>query len=180
MKQSGKVALGGVTGALSLAFMLMTFFPYMTYALPAIAGALLIPLVIEAGTGTGWMVYAAVALLSGIIAPDPEAKVLFIAFFGYYPVLKSVLERLNKRWLEWLIKIGLFNVSMIGSYLLLLFVFHLDADEFVIGGVNLSYVFLLIGNITFFIYDYALTQLVGAYMRRLHPRIVRIIPRNWR
>ena len=48
MRQSGKVALGGIFGALSLMFMLMTVFPLGTYALPAIAGALLIPVVIEA------------------------------------------------------------------------------------------------------------------------------------
>ena len=82
LKQSGKVALGGIMGALSLMIMFLTAFPYMTYALPAIAGAVLIPVVIELGSKWAWMVYACVSFLSLLIAPSLEAKVMFIAFFG--------------------------------------------------------------------------------------------------
>lgn len=174
MRQSGKVALGGIMGALSLVFMLLTVIPVGSYALPAVAGAVLIPVVIEAGIGTGWMVYGAVALLSLIIAPDMEAKVLFLSFFGYYPILKSVLERIHKRWIEWLVKLAIFNSAMILSYVLLLFVFHLSMDEFIFGGVNLIFVFLLIGNVVFLIYDLALTSVISSYFRVLHPKLSRI------
>ncbi len=180
MKQSGKVALGGILGALSLVCMLLTLFPFGTYALPAIAGAVLIPVVIEAGVGTAWMVYGAVALLSLIITPDMEAKVLFVTFFGYYPVLKSQLERMKKYWIEWLIKLGVFNVTMVASYLLMLFVFGLETDTFEIAGFNLPLVFLLVGNVIFVIYDLALTNVISGYFRSIHPRILRVIPRNWR
>lgn len=180
MKPSGKVALGGVFGALSLMFMLMTFFPLGTYALPAIAGVLLIPVVVEAGAKTAWMVYAAVALLSLLIAPDMEAKVLFLAFFGYYPVLKAHLEKLRRRVVEWLIKLGVFNAAMVLSYLVMLFVFHLDPETFVVGGVNVALLFLLAGNVIFVIYDYALSNLVTVYYRALHPRLSRIFHMNRR
>lgn len=178
MKQSGKVALGGVFGALSLLFMLLTAFPMATYALPAIAGALLIPVVVEAGVKTGWMVYGAVALLSLFVAPDMQAKVMFIAFFGYYPVLKSQLERLSRRWVEWIVKLGIFNAAMILSYLAMLFVFGLETDTFVIGGVNIAWAFLLAGNVVFVIYDYALSNLVTVYFRVLHPRLSRVFRWN--
>lgn len=178
MKQTGKVALGGVFGALSLMFMLLTVFPLGTYALPAIAGAVLIPVVVEVGAGTGWMVYAAVALLSLLVAPDMEAKVLFVGFFGYYPVLKAQLERLRMRWLEWTIKFSVFNVSMVLSYVLMLYVFHLDPETFTFGGVNLAWVMLAAGNVVFLIYDFALTSLVGGYQRGLHPRLTRIFHLN--
>ena len=161
-------------GALSLVFMLLTIIPVGTYALPAISGAILIPVVIEAGVSTGWMVFGAVALLSIFITPDKEALVLFILFFGYYPTLKSTLERLHKRWLEWLLKILLFNSSMILSYLLVQFVFHINLDEFVVNGVNLAFVFLLLGNVVFVIYDLALTAMISSYMRVLHPKLLRI------
>ena len=87
MKPTGKVALGGVLAALSLTFMLLTFFPFATYALPAIAGAVLIPFVVEVNAKSAWLVYAAVAILSLFISPDIEAKTLFISLFGYYPIL---------------------------------------------------------------------------------------------
>ena len=180
MRPSGKVALGGVFGALSLMFMLMTFFPLGTYALPAIAGALLIPVVVEAGVKTGWMVYGAVALLSLLVAPDMQAKVMFIAFFGYYPVLKALLERLRRRAGEWLVKLGIFNLSMVLSYLVMLFFFHLDPEAFVIGGVNVALLFLLAGNVVFVIYDMALGSLVTMYFRVLHPRLSRLFQGNRR
>ena len=84
-------------GALSLMIMFLTAFPYMTYALPAIAGAVLIPVVIELGSKWAWMVYACVSFLSLLIAPSLEAKVMFIAFFGYYPIVKALLERQKNR-----------------------------------------------------------------------------------
>lgn len=118
LKQSGKVALGGIMGALSLMIMFLTAFPYMTYALPAIAGAVLIPVVIELGSKWAWMVYACVSFLSLLIAPSLEAKVMFIAFFGYYPIVKALLERQKNRVLEWVLKYLVFNVAVVSAYLL--------------------------------------------------------------
>ena len=49
----------------------------------------LIVAVIEIGGENGaWMIYAAVAVLSLLFAADKEAALLFVLFFGYYPVLK--------------------------------------------------------------------------------------------
>lgn len=174
LKQSGKIALGGVLGALSLVFMLLTIFPYMTYALPAIAGVMLIPVVMENGVRWGWMVFAAVAFVAALIVPSMEAKVMFIAFFGYYPVLKATLERLRSRVLEWVLKLLVFNVTMVAAYLLMLYVFGLPADEFEIGGVNLPLVFLGLGNVVFVIYDMALTSVITMYTKALHPKLMRI------
>lgn len=167
-------------GALSLVFMLLTIIPVGTYALPAVSGAVLIPVVVEAGVGTGWMVFGAVALLSLFITPDKEALVLFVLFFGYYPTLKATLEKLHRHWLEWLLKLLLFNVSMVVSYALVQFVFHISLDEFVVNGVNLAFVFLLLGNVVFVIYDVALTAVVASYMRVLHPKLARIFHLNSR
>ena len=173
MKHTSKVALCGILAALSLILMVMTAIPIATYALPAMAGAVLIPVVMEAGVKWGWLAYAAVALLSLLVAPDPEAKVLFITFFGYYPIAKSLLEKMKKRWLEWIVKLVIFNGTMLGSYLLTIFVFHLPTD-FELFGVSLPLVFLLIGNVIFVIYDLALTNVITAYWDRLHPKLSRI------
>ena len=84
--------MGGLLAALSLVCMLLTIFPFADYALPALAGVLLIPIVLESGVKWGFMVYAVVGILNAILTPSLEAKVLFIAFFGYYPVLKALIE----------------------------------------------------------------------------------------
>ncbi|NLN82557.1 MAG: hypothetical protein GX136_08450 [Clostridiales bacterium] len=174
MKPTGKVALGGVLAALSLTFMLLTFFPFATYALPAIAGAVLIPFVVEVNAKSAWLVYAAVAILSLFISPDIEAKTLFISLFGYYPILKSLLERIRSRRLEWVLKLAVFNIAVVVSYLLLLFVIGIDADSFGIVGKYAVYAMLAVGNIVFVLYDITLTSLIALYMRTLHPRVFKM------
>ena len=59
-----------------------------------------------------------------------------------------------------------------------LFVFGLETDTFVIGGVNIAWAFLLAGNVVFVIYDYALSNLVTVYFRVLHPRLSRVFRWN--
>ena len=79
MSKSGKIALGGLLTALGVVLMFLTgLIPIGTYALPAIAGVLLIVAVIEIGAKWAWMIYAAVAVLSLLFAADKEAALLFV------------------------------------------------------------------------------------------------------
>ena len=89
MNHSGKVALGGIITAICTTLMFLTgLSPIGTYALPAFAGVTLMVIVIELNPRWAWMVYIAVSVLSALLAADKEAVVLFIIFFGYYPILK--------------------------------------------------------------------------------------------
>ncbi len=173
MKRSAKVAIGGIFSAVSLLFMLLTLFPYATYALPALAGVFLLPVALECGIRWSFASYAVVAFLSFVIVPSMEAKMMFVVFFGYYPTLKLLLDRLGKA-PQWLLKLAVFNVTMVGGYLLLLFVLGLDMDTFVLFGINLPIVFLLLGNVVFWIYDRALVNIVIMYHEKWHPKIARI------
>jgi hypothetical protein len=177
MKQTGKIALGGVLGAVSVVCMLMTVIPTMTYALPAVAGLVLMPTALEAGVKWGWLSYVAVAILTWLFAPSMEAKMMFVAFFGYYPVLRLSIETLPTAPLRWVIKLAVFNASMVAAYLLLLFVLGLDPETFVIGGVNVWWLLLVAGNVVFFIYDFALRGVIDTYWKRLHPLFMRIFRR---
>lgn len=77
MNQSGKVALGGIITAVCTVLMFLTgLIPIGTYALPAIAGVLLMVIVIELGSKWAWMVFLAVSLLSALLAADKEAVLL--------------------------------------------------------------------------------------------------------
>ena len=173
MKQSGRIAVGGVFSALALACMLMTFFPYATYALPAMAGVCLIPVVLELGWRWGWMAYGVTALLSPLLAGGKGGGRLVIAFFGYYPVLKAWIERRKSRVVEWVIKLVLFNAAIVAAYMAAVWVFRLPVD-FEIFGVSLPLVLLALGNVTFIIYDKALTGLVSLYLYRLQPKLRRM------
>lgn len=174
-KQTFSVALGGIVAALSLVCLFLTgVFPFATYALPALAGVCLILIVIEIGERWAWLTYAVIALLALILTPDWEAKLLFVAFFGYYPILKARLERLRPRALEWGVKLVVFNTAVIAAYAVLLFVLRLDevAAEFA-GWIGPA--LLLGGNVVFVLYDISLTRLISTYMWRLRPKL----PRNF-
>ena len=174
MSKSGKIALGGLLTALGVVLMFLTgLIPIGTYALPAIAGVLLIVAVIEIGAKWAWMIYAAVAVLSLLFAADKEAALLFVLFFGYYPVLKSFLERISNKVLSWISKFAVFNVAVVACFFLAVNFLQLPEDSFTVFGIYLPWVFLILGNAVFLIYDIALSGLVATYVEKLHHRVTK-------
>ncbi len=175
MSKSGKIALGGLLTALGVVLMFLTgLIPIGTYALPAIAGVLLIVAVIEIGAKWAWMIYAAVAVLSLLFAADKEAALLFVLFFGYYPVLKSFLERISNKVLSWISKFAVFNVAVVACFFLAVNFLQLPEDSFTVFGIYLPWVFLILGNAVFLIYDIALSGLVATYVEKLHHRVTKL------
>ena len=173
MKRTARVAWSGLMGALSLVCLLLTVFPFATYALPALASVFLIPVVIECGRRWALAVYAAVALLALLLAPDVEARLLFVFFFGYYPILKSVAESMRRRVLEWLCKLAVFNAAVVAAYAVLSAI-GFSLEEFVVSGVSLPLtgflvVFLVVGNGIFVLYDIGLSRLLPLYFSRFQP-----------
>ena len=84
MKKTNRIALGGLMAALSVAAMLMTgIVPMADFALPAIAGIFLAPVVVEAGYKAAWLCYGAVSLLSILVAPMKECALYYAAFWDF-------------------------------------------------------------------------------------------------
>ena len=176
MKQTDKVALGGVLGALSLVCMLLTIIPTATYALPAIAGVVLMPLVVEWGARFGFTVFAAVGVLALIMSPDKEAALLFVAFFGHYPIVKALLEKhIRQRPIRWVLKFTVFNACVIAAYALLVWLFAFPMDEFELFGISAMWLILLCGNVVFWLYDIALKRVITMYVCRLRTHLMRIV-----
>ena len=83
MKQSMKLAFSGVMAALATVLLFLTgVAPVATLALPAIAGCLLIPVVVEAGLSWGFGVYGVCSVLSFLLAPDREAFFFYLLFLN--------------------------------------------------------------------------------------------------
>lgn len=176
MKRTAKIALSGVLGALSLGCLLLTVFPFATYALPALASVFFIPVVIECGRRWAVWLYIAVALLALLMVPDMEARLLFVTFFGYYPIVKSWAEQ-RSHVLEWVCKVVLFNVAVVAGYWLLAGI-GFSFEAFVIPGISLSLsavlaLFLVAGNVVFLLYDVALTRMLPLYFVRFQPLLRR-------
>ena len=94
MKSTFKIALGGVMAAFCIVLMLLTaIVPIGSFALPCIAGLILLMVSYEVGISWAILIYAAVAIMSLLFVADKEAALLFTMFLGYYPILKEFLDK---------------------------------------------------------------------------------------
>ena len=176
LKKTSKVAFAGLICALSLVCMLLTVIPTMEIGLPILAGVFLTVLVMELGLKWGILGYVAVAILSLLLAPSFESRILFVVFFGYYPVVKAAIERLRSTAACWAVKIFLFNFAVGGAYYLLLrFTTALPKDDFMAFGAYLPAVALFVGNIVFVVYDIALSRVITAYVRVWQSKLRKIL-----
>lgn len=164
MKQSSKTAVCGMVAALSVVIMMLTVIPVMTYSAPAFAGILLMVIVIEINKKWAFGVYVAVGILSLLLAADKEAAVMYVAFFGYYPIIKAILESKLPKILEWISKFLIFNVTMVASYFVLIRVFGLSMDDMNELGKYGPLILLAMGNVVFVVFDIAITRLATLYI----------------
>lgn len=175
MKNGYKIALGGTMSALSMVFMMLTgVLPMAEYALPALAGIMLVPVVAELGRKWALLCWLAVSLLSFFLAPMKESALLYIAFLGYYPILKSLIEGWRKPVREWAVKFLCFNLAVGGVVGITIFLFGIETY---VGNVSSVPLYIaggiLLLNVVFLIYDMALTRLISAYYRWFRPRYIR-------
>lgn len=162
-----KVAVGGVFSAMALVLMMLTgVFPFGTYAFPVIAGVMLIVIYLEFGFRWSMLVYGVISIMSVLFVSDKEAALFFLLLFGYYPVVKSFIERLKSKILQYIIKLAIFNAAAVSVYFLMLFVFSMPADSFELFGVNIPLIFLIVGNFVFLIYDLAINVVVAQYLQK--------------
>ncbi len=170
MKKSYKITFSAVFAALSSVFMLIGYFPYLTYAVPAVAGLFVMVVFIEIGTPYALGTFAVSSLLNFLLA-EKETAVLFFCLFGFYPILKAYIERLKKPFAEWVIKIAVFNVCAVLSYLAVTFVLGIGFEELNSIFKYGVYVFWLACNVVFVLYDIAISRVAAFYVIRLHQRI---------
>lgn len=166
-RQSTKVALCGIISSVSVVLMFMTgLVPFLTYTLPAVSGALLAIIVIEINKKWATGAYIAISLLSLLIVADKEAAMFFVAFFGYYPIIKEVIENKLPKILEWVVKLLLFNVAAVVAYAVIIYVFGIPFDELEKYGKYSVLILLAMGNVIFVLYDYCMTSLITLYYQR--------------
>ena len=96
--------------ALAVVFMLLSYFPYLTYAIPAIAGLCIMAVVIEINLKWAFLSYLTSAVLV-LLSAEPESRLIYVFFLGYYPILKAIIEKIKLPIVEWILKIISFNVK---------------------------------------------------------------------
>ena len=112
-KQSANTALGGVMAAGSLVVLwLACVAPSGRIGLTAAAGLFPMAATLCAGRTAGCLCWAAASLLGLFMLPDKGVALLFLAFLGLYPVAKGRLETLERRTVEWGLKLSWFNLTL--------------------------------------------------------------------
>ncbi|MBQ6818498.1 MAG: hypothetical protein IJN42_01730 [Clostridia bacterium] len=174
MKRSKQIALCGVLSSLAVVIMLLAYFPYMTFALPAVAGILLCIVFLELNYKWAVGAYVCAAIITLLLC-EKEAAVLFVGVFGYYPIVKIFLEKIPVRPLVYFLKFLLFNVAIVVAYLVIIFVFHIPIEDMGAFGKYTLFILLGLGNVMFFVYDLALSRVIAMYLKLLHPRVRHIL-----
>lgn len=180
MRESYKTTICGVTASLALVLMLMTYInPFLTYTSPPFAGVLLILIMIEVGYGWAFGTYSAIGILALFLLTDKESAVMFITFFGYYPMLRSVLKRkIKNKPIRYLCELLIYNAAIALSVVVCMYLFGVDYDDFGDFG---RYSFLAAGlmmNIIFVLYDYLVGKLIFAYHLRWKKNLHKIFQKK--
>ena len=178
MTHTKKLALSGIFAGLSLALMwVFSFVPSLEYAIPALAGMISLLIVLELNYIWAIAMYGVAAVLSCLMLPVKGIAILYTMFFGYYPILKSLLEAKLPKWLSWICKFAAFNVTMISTYFLVTKVFGIELENF--GEVFEKYAnifMLVIGNAAFFVYDLlVLSTFTMLYQRRWRKKMMNLM-----
>lgn len=162
MKQSTrKIARLALLTALGAAILfLANVLPAGRVALLAVASFPVCAALLMYGPGWSCGVYAAVSLLGMLLFPG-TAAIAFGAFFGYYPIVKSLVERLHNTTLIWVLKYALY---------IAVFALYLCLASMLFAGVEMPmplYILAIAGAAAYFVYDRAYSVLIQIYLQKV-------------
>ena len=160
------MALCGMMTALSAAVLSTgSFIPFATFAGPMLAMLCLLPILHDWGAKYALMVYAAAAVLALMLCADKELA-LFYAFLGWYPAVRPRLAPLPRP-VRILLKCAMFTLAMAVMYLLIIFLFQMEAvaEEFAGYSTLMLALLVVLGNTSFLLLDVLLLRMSILYAR---------------
>lgn len=173
---SYRVALGGIVSALCLVTMFLSgIMPALYLVLPMVAGVLMMIIAVEVNTKWALLTYISVSILSMFITFDKEAALIFIMFFGHYPILRFYIEKIRSKLSKIITKFAVFNVCIISYFYVTVYLFELKQmlDELNDFGKYGAAIMLVIVNIIFILYDYNLELCYKLYRAKIMPKFKR-------
>ncbi|MCD7872779.1 MAG: hypothetical protein LUG21_05705 [Clostridiales bacterium] len=176
MKNSVRAAVGGLCTALSVVLMFLGGAIYIfTYAVPMLLGIVIITVNKTLGAKTALSVYFSTSVLSMILVAEKEIVLIYILFFGYYPVLRSKIQKIKSLLLRILLKFILFNITLLIEEIICVYVFGIPFFDGEAFSISIAAVFAVMMNIVFFMYEFMLKYFIVLYDKKLEKRISKII-----
>ena len=162
-----RIVVTGVLVALSVIILYLgCAIEVLDLTMSAIVSLLVVVIVIEMGYKYAWFAYVATAVLSLVLLPQKTPAIFYTCFMGFYPIIKSHVERFGSALVRWTIKLIAGNAALIAMFVL---ISYFVPDEFD-GGLLLVGTYIL-GLAAFVMYDVALTKLITFYFIKLRDRI---------
>jgi hypothetical protein len=120
---------------------------------------------LESGPVSAGFVFAASGALGAVVSPNKPLILLYALFPGYYPIDKSLAERLKRKTAVWLVKLAVFNAALA--------VARLALGGLLLASARIGHktaVVFLAGNAVFVLFDIGLTKVIGLYIARVAGR----------
>lgn len=164
MKKAKKTALAGILSALTVIILLLgSIFEVLDMSMAAISSFITVLACIELSGKYPLLIYATSSAVSLLLLPNKYGVLLYILFFGYYPIIKRKLDTgVKSKLLRRLIKLLIFAFSMAAVELLYFFVFAVKIEEgFTASAVLFTVAVAVIADA---ILDIALDRLTAVYI----------------
>lgn len=173
MKKSKFVAFSGILTALSVVILFLgSVISLFAYIAPIVAGLVIISAIKNVNIKSALIIFALTSLISLFLLPDKECPLTYLFFFGYYPIIKPYLEKHKLKFVCFILKFSIFNISIVISQLICVYVFLIPIDDF-LGKWGII-ILLALANLMFTIYDKMLIFVEILYMKKIYPIIKRL------
>lgn len=174
MKNSKVIAYSGVATALSVVMLFLgSIFWVLGYTMPLVASLVMIILLDSISQKSALLTFISTSIISFILLNDKECVLLYILFFGYYPLIRDKINDIKPKFLLYLLKFITFNAAMVLTQVLCVYVFGIPFDD-MLGKWGIV-VFVLCLNLVFVVFDKLYTLLLRLYRIKLKKKVEKYI-----
>jgi hypothetical protein len=159
---SKNIAYSGLLLALNIVLLILSFvIPTNTLFFMGLASLPISIVIIEQEIKNGIIFYIASIILSFLFMPDKLNWLFYTFTFGLYGIIKYFIERDRKLIIEYILKLGIFNIIMGIGYFFV--------KELIYVPINI--ITILASQLIFIVYDYAYGRFVDYYYNEIRKRI---------
>lgn len=174
MKNSKIIAYSGVATALSVVMLFLgSLIWVLAYTMPLIASLIMIILLDSISQKSAILTFVSTSVISFILLSDKECLLLYVLFFGYYPLIRDKINDIKPKFLSVLLKYLTFNASMILTQILCVYVFGISFDD-MLGKWGIV-VFIICLNLVFAVYDKLYDLLLKLYRIKVKKKVEKYI-----
>ncbi len=174
MKNSKVIAYSGVATALSVVMLFLgSIFWVLGYTMPLVASLVMIILLDSISQKSALLTFISTSIISFILLNDKECVLLYILFFGYYPLIRDKINDIKPKFLSYFLKFITFNAAMVLTQVLCVYVFGIPFDD-MLGKWGIV-LFVLCLNLVFVVFDKLYTLLLRLYRIKLKKKVEKYI-----